>query len=79
MSYPKSVSMYSKYNIYIGEYQNSKNCWDVAEKLRKLGYEPKLKDCGYCISFVVFESNDYTETYATWLRLVSDGFNARIN
>lgn len=71
--------MYSKYNIYVGEYQNSKNCWDVAEKLRKLGYEPKLKDCGYCISFLVFESNDYTETYAKWLKLASDGFNVRIN
>ena len=66
-----------RFNIYVGQYQNSKNCWEVADRLRKLGYHPELVDIGYCLTFKVHSGNDYNEAYDVWFKLNSKGFEVQ--
>ena len=67
----------AKFTICVGQYENSKNCWDVSDRLKKLGYTPVLTDIGHCLTFKVFSTNDYNEAYAVWFRLNSMGYDVQ--
>lgn len=66
------------YIVCVGRYENSGNCREVSESLEKLGYNPKLIDTGFCLSFKVFSTADYDEAYDKWVKLNSQGFDAQI-
>lgn len=64
--------------VCVGRYENSSNCWEVFKSLQKLGYNPKLIDTGFCLSFKVFSTPDYDEAYDKWVKLNSQGFDTQI-